>query len=116
MVPDLRARRHRDNHTTGHRRRHRTPRHRPRRREELCTGVPPGRFQLEHYPPVTVDLDDESGKDLVYCPVALLFTTGNGTPVTSGAWSVVWRAAVKRAKLPATGFTLHSLRHYSPRC
>lgn len=45
-------------------------------------------------------------------PAELLFTTRFGTPVTSSAWSVVWCAAVKRAKLPAEGFTLHSLRHY----
>jgi len=67
---------------------------------------------LERYPAITVALDDESGKDLVHRPVKLLFTTGFGTPVTSSAWSVVWRSAVKRAKLPATGFTLHSLRHF----
>lgn len=69
-------------------------------------------WHLEHYPATTVTLTDETGKQAVSRPTELLFTTGRGTPVSSSAWSVVWRSAIKRAKLPAEGFTLHSLRHY----
>lgn len=44
-------------------------------------------------------------------PVSLLFTDEDGSPMTSDAWSRIWRPARKAAGLPER-FGLRDLRHY----
>lgn len=67
---------------------------------------------IEMFPPVPVEVDDETDeRNPCRRPARLLFTNDDGEPIHRASWSHVWRPAVKAAGLPA-GYGLRDLRHY----
>lgn len=78
---------------------------------------------IEEFPPVLVELDDETDPRAVKTDsntrertiprrqARLLFTNGKGSPIHRADWSHIWQPAVKAAGLPA-GYGLRDLRHY----
>lgn len=64
-------------------------------------------------PPVPVELTDRRNPDKpTRTPVELLFTDHKGRPMARPTWSRIWAAAIAKARLPESTFTLHSLRHF----
>jgi len=67
---------------------------------------------VEQYPPVEMELTDETNpRSVTTRTTRLLFTTSRGTPLKRSAWSDVWRPAAVRVGLPPR-FGLRDLRHY----
>jgi integrase len=67
---------------------------------------------LELYPPVEVEVDDETDPRKPRRRTArLLFTNAAGRPIHRASWSHVWSPAARAAGLPRR-FGLHALRHY----
>lgn len=67
---------------------------------------------LELFPPVEVEIDDETNpRRPVRRKAKLIFLNGIGRPIVRGSWSHVWVPAVERAGLPKR-FGFHGLRHY----
>lgn len=67
---------------------------------------------MKEYPPVEVEVDDETDpRKPVRRKATLMFTNINGDPIHRASWSHVWRPAVRKAGLP-DGFGLHGLRDY----
>jgi integrase len=67
---------------------------------------------LELFPPVEVDVDDETDpRKPVRRPARLIFTNDRGEPIHRASWSHVWQPAREAARLPPR-FGLHGLRHY----
>jgi len=67
---------------------------------------------IREFPPVDVEVDDETDRrNPVKRPASLLFTTPRQLPIHRATWSHDWAPAAKGVGLPPrTGF--HSLRHY----
>jgi integrase len=69
-------------------------------------------LHLEHFPPVEVEIDDETDPRNPRRRIAkLIFVNGNGDPIQRPSWTSVWPPAVEKAGLPK-GFGYHGLRHY----
>jgi integrase len=69
-------------------------------------------WHIEHFPPIEVEVDDETDpRNPVRRMARLLFTNAKGLPVHRASWSLVWAPAVRATGLPK-GFGLHGLRHY----
>lgn len=67
---------------------------------------------IEKYPTHEILIEDRTDiRNIHQRPARLLFLTAHHRPLHRSNWSAVWRAAVRRAGLPA-GFGLHGLRHY----
>jgi integrase len=67
---------------------------------------------VEMYPIREILIEDRTDiRNIHQRPARLLFLTAHHRPLHRSNWSAVWRAAVRRAGLPA-GFGLHGLRHY----
>lgn len=67
---------------------------------------------LEAFPPVEVEIDDETNpRKAVRRTAKLIFTNASGDPINRSGWSHLWTPAVARADLPK-GFGFHGLRHY----
>lgn len=67
---------------------------------------------VERFPPVEVEIDDETDpRKPVRRTAKLIFVNGNGDPVRRTSWSQWWAPAVRAAGLPK-GFGYHGLRHY----
>jgi integrase len=67
---------------------------------------------LRRFPPVPVEIDDETDpRKPVRRLARLVFTNGNGDPIRRGSWPSVWVPRVKAAGLPE-GFGYHGLRHH----
>lgn len=69
-------------------------------------------WHVKEYPPVDVEVEDETDPRKPTTRMArLLFTAESGKPMHRASWSHIWAPAVKAAGLPE-GFGLHGLRHY----
>lgn len=69
-------------------------------------------WHVREFPPIEVEIDDETDPRRPVRRVAkLLITNDNGKAVHRASWSHVWAPAVKATGLPE-GFGLHGLRHY----
>lgn len=72
----------------------------------------PLRAHLERYPPVDVEIDDETdARRPVRRKAGLLFTS-TGEPVQRASWSRWFAAAAKSTAGVPAGFGYHGLRHY----
>lgn len=67
---------------------------------------------IEQFPPVPVNVEDDTDRRRTRTREAtLLFTNGGGRPVHRASWSRVWSPVAESVGLPErTGF--HALRHY----
>lgn len=69
-------------------------------------------WHLEQFPPVEVEIDDETDpRRPVRRAARLVFTNTDGKPMHRASWAHIWVPAVEAAGLPK-GFGLHGLRHY----
>lgn len=67
---------------------------------------------IARYPIREIVIEDRTDiRNIHQRPARLLFLTAHHRPLHRSNWSAVWRAAIRRAGLPA-GFGLHGLRHY----
>lgn len=67
---------------------------------------------VELFPPVEVELDDETDpRKPVRRTARLIFVNGSGDPIHRASWSHAWAPGVEAAGLPK-GFGYHGLRHY----
>lgn len=67
---------------------------------------------IARYPIREILIEDRTDiRNIHQRPARLLFLTAHHRPLHRSNWSAVWRAAIRRAGLPA-GFGLHGLRHY----
>ena len=66
---------------------------------------------LHDFPPVAVELADETGGDPVTRTARLLFTTDKGQPLNDSRWSELWATWRTAAGWPKEG-TFHCLRHF----
>jgi integrase len=67
---------------------------------------------LEAFPPVEVEIDDETNpRKPIRRTAKLIFLNTSGDPVHRGSWSRAWTPAVARAGLPE-GLGFHALRHF----
>lgn len=67
---------------------------------------------LELFPPVEVEIDDETDpRRPVRRKAKLVFTNQHGRPISRHSWSHTWTPAVARTDLPK-GFRFHALRDF----
>jgi integrase len=72
----------------------------------------PPRRHIVAFPPVAVEIDDETNpRKPVKRPARLLFLNAAGDPIHRASWAHVWVPAVRRAGVPE-GMGFHALRHY----
>jgi integrase len=70
------------------------------------------RRHIEAFPPVHVEIDDETNpRKPVRRLARLLFLTKAGNPIHRSHWSRGWVPAVEQAGMPK-GIGFHTLRHY----
>lgn len=67
---------------------------------------------IELFPPIAVEIDDETNpRRPVRRTARLIFTNSDGQPINRSGWSHLWTRAVAGAGLPR-GFGFHGLRHF----